>query len=363
MEIGWTEFRDRWTERIASSSFLVRRTTAADRRSLLRLIVVATERRIPLRPLLEARYVDARGPFRRRLGRLLKNWDGNTSLASALEQTPRLLSDEQLLAVQFGSQTGAMASTLRDQIAREDVQLPLRMSFHRTAWYFAGVLLALLVVSAFIHIKLAPTIPKILGNFETATPWIVGFAQAWNLAVLLEYFWWVGPLIALLVIWSYFSARPGRFLRNSIAPRFSRSIQELRATELLDKLRIAVHAGRPLPGALSTLARYHYDPAIRRKLLFVRNEVEQGAGVWESMASVRLLNDPERRALATAEKLGNREWILEQLARNKQQKSLRMLERFTEVLRPACLVLLGTIVLLQGLAVMVPLTHLIWNLT
>jgi general secretion pathway protein F/type IV pilus assembly protein PilC len=363
MEIGWTDFCDRWRERIASSTFAFRRATAADRRSLLRLIAVAAEERISLMPLLEAQTRDARGTHRRRMARLLKNWDSKISLVSAIEQTPRLLTDEQLLAIQFGTQMGALARSLRAQIAREDIQLPLRMSLRRTIWYCAGTFLAILAVSFFIHIKLSDIFPKIYGDFGVEVPPIVGIAKSWNLAVLLEQFWWIGALLALLVVWSYFSTWPGRFLRNSIVPRFSRPIRELRATDLLDKLRLAVEAGRPLAGALSTLARYHYDPAIRRKLLFVRNEVEQGADVWESMESVGLLNDPEQRALATAEKLGNRDWVLDLLARNKQRKSQRRLERLAELLWPACIVLLGALVLVQCLAVMVPLLHLIWSLT
>jgi hypothetical protein len=118
----------------------------------------------------------------------------------------------------------------------------------------------------------------------------------------------------------------------------------------------------PVPGALSTLARYHFDPTVRNKLLFVRNEVEQGANVWQSMSSVDLLTEPEVRAMAIAERVDNRPWTLIQLAGGKRRRSLWRIERLSELLLPAVVILIGAFVLLQGLGMFMTLTQLVHSL-
>jgi type II secretory pathway component PulF len=99
------------------------------------------------------------------------------------------------------------------------------------------------------------------------------------------------------------------------------------------------------------LARSHYDPNLRNQLLFIRNEIEQGADVWQSMLKVGLLTKPEAHALETSERIGNRSWVLNQLALLKKRRTLRRLAHWSELALPLIVVLLGAFVLFQGIGV------------
>ena len=131
---------------------------------------------------------------------------------------------------------------------------------------------------------------------------------------------------------------------------------------MLRKIAIATNAGRPVSGALSTLARYHFDPTIRHKLLFVRNEMEQGADLWESMSVAELIGPADARALNLADRIGNRSWVLTQLAYAKSRRAMRRLDRMSQLVLPVIVILMGLFVLFQALAVFVPLTNLIRGL-
>ena len=93
--------------------------------------------------------------------------------------------------------------------------------------------------------------------------------------------------------------------------------------DLLAKLGIAAMRVAHCWRASSTLARYHFDPAIRNKLLFVRNEVEQGADTWQSMATVGLLSTSE--VLIASDQLGNRPGS-EKLAYGERTRTARRLQ-------------------------------------
>jgi type II secretory pathway component PulF len=147
-----------------------------------------------------------------------------------------------------------------------------------------------------------------------------------------------------------------------LAPRLSRAVQSRRVAALLERLADSARAGRPIPGALATLARHHYDPSIRNKLLLARNEVELGAEVWPAMRGAQVLAPPEVAVLEAAEKLGVRGWALEALAATRDGQAVRRMTWQSSVLWFAALGIVGLFVLAQAVAMFSILSSLITRL-
>ncbi len=336
-------------------------TTRGQRQSLLRLIAVATEENLPLGSLLESWAADERGLQQCRLNRLVKLLKGGTPLADAVEQIPGVLSDEEILAIRFGVQSGTLATSIREQLdATKSVSAHRTSQIRGNMLYIGTVLFVGFLVTTFIQIKIIPVFQKIFEEFNLDIPpvlhWSVWLANAFAA------YWWLFALLLIAALLLTFSARPGRHLRNAFLGKFFRSVRELRTADILQKLSLATQAGRPISGALSTLARYHYDPAIRHQLLYVRNEIEHGADAWQSLADVGLLTSPEVRVLNTSARVGNRPWVLQQLATGKRRRTSRRLEKLSVLALPAVILSLGAIVLFQALAIFVPLLEMISSL-
>ncbi len=342
------------------STWWPRHTTSAQRQSLLRLIAVASEEKLPLAPLIDAWANDERGQQRWRLRRLADLLRSGTPLPDAVEEVPGVLTDEDVLAIRFGAQSGTLTAAVRTALDAAPPDPASRTPRLRDPFVYAFAVLCVgALIVTFLQIKIVPEFVKILREFDLdALPvlvWSVGLSR-----IVADY-WWVGALAAIVVSLALSSARPGRFMRHAVFARLFGSLRELRSAEVLQKLSVATTAGRPISGALSTLARYHFEPSIRHKLLFVRNEVEQGADVWQSMGRVGLVTPPEATLLATADRVGNRTWVLGQLARSKKRRTLRRWERLSEMLFPAVVLLMGAFVLFETLTVFVPLTQLIYG--
>jgi type II secretory pathway component PulF len=337
-----------------------RRTLPSQSRALLRLLTLATEQHLPLAPLLEAWAEDERGAQKVRVARLAELIRRGTPLSDAVEQAPDALGDAAVLAIRFGVQSGTLAPALRE--AQADVATEPPTSFRRwTFAYFGLVSLLFTAIVAFIYIKIIPSVLEIAQDFDLEPP--LALRISIRFADLVQRFWWVFALLGLLAAWSAVSARPGRFLRHSVLGNRFGPFRNLRSAEVLEKLSLAAAAGRPLTGAVSTLARYHFDPSTRQKLLFVRNEVEQGADLWGSLRHSGLLTPPEEKLLITADRVGNRPWMLRLLAAWKKRRTLRKLDRLSELLLPVLVIALGAFVLLQALSVLAPLVQLINNLS
>jgi type II secretory pathway component PulF len=329
---------------------------------LLRLIAVATEERLKLADLLAAWSEDETGLQRNRVARLAALLKDGTPLAEAVEQVPAALRDSDVLAIRFGSQAGTLAASVRealDEADESDGTQPRTVG--ATLTYGVIVAIAFAIVVTFIYIKIVPSFQAILDDFAMELP--QELQRSVDFADIVANYWYVFALVPLVLVWSLFSALPGRVMRRWFSARALGPLRETLAAQVLGQLSVAARAGRPLSGALSTLARFHFDAATRNQLLLVRNEVEQGADVWQSMASTGLLTSPERCALVLSDRLGNRPWTLKQLARGKQRRTSRRLERLASLVLPVMVVLLGAFVLFQALSLFVPLVQIIINLT
>ena len=324
------------------------------------MIAVGIEEKLPLVPLLEAWAEDERGTQQRRVYRLIRLLNAGTSLADAVEQVPGILRDEDILAIRFDAQSGTSATAIRealDDLGDVATERPARL--RSTNLYFWTVLILGFPIVAFIEIKIIPAFRQIFQEFSLQLPPVT--ETYLYLSAMFANYAWLFILALLVVVLSLVFTRPGRLLRLEVA-RFVGPVRARRSAGLLRMIAIASNAGRPIAGALSTLARYHFDPTLRNKLLFVRNELEQGADLWQSMSTADLITDNDVRALDLAERLGNRSWVLTQLASAKNRRAVRRLDQFSQLLLPAVVLVMGMYVLFQGLALMAPLANLIRSL-
>ena len=128
---------------------------------------------------------------------------------------------------------------------------------------------------------------------------------------------------------------------------------------MLQLFASAVEAGRPLPGALSTLARYHFDKHVRQKLLYARNEVEQGVEVWKSLADADVVSPEEGEALARAATASVQSWTLRRLVGWKLATLDGRNAIMLAFLHPILVLVFGAIVLLVCYALFGFLTNFI----
>ncbi|QEG34668.1 type II secretion system F family protein [Bythopirellula goksoeyrii] len=334
---------------------------ASKQRSLLRILRVAATERLEAAPLVASLAAEHRFRFRRRLRLLARRLAAGTPLADALEQTPGVVSDEQQLAIRLGDQSGTLPAVLTNLLEREDTtakQVDMRV---RQLGFYATITMTIFVlVLSFIMIKIMPSFQAIFDDFSLdlsdPTIWMIRVS---NWAVN---YWYLIAIVVAGFLWLIRSERARRFCRRNIWSRLLPPIAQLRSADLLNLLSVSVRSGRPLAGSLSTLARYHYDTLMRHKLLFVRNEIEQGADIWESMATAHLLTPPESRALNDSTSPQSRAWSMSQLARLRRDRVGGRIEIVVMLLQTLVILIMAGAVLMVGLACLTPLIDLVSGL-
>ncbi len=357
------------------ASFWPQYTTAAQRRGVLRLIAVAAEENVPLAPLLSAWADSERGVQVHRLRLLVRLMNKGLPLPDAIEQVRGVLSDDQVLAVRIGSQAGTLASTLRWELensapAVSDAAGRIR----QILWYAALVAVFCLLLIDFMYVgaisswlfpqmrgPFMPELRSILSEFSLETTWLFDLAEAFADRLVL-FGATILVLFSLLGLWSHLSRKPGRLLRTYVLNPLFKPLRDIRSANMLLHLAGTIAAGRPALGAVSTLARYHYDSVVREQMLVARNDVEQGVNLWSSLVRNKVLSPADAAALGTCQPLGNEAWMLSQLATLKRARAAAWSERVAGWLLPLVVLVMGSFVLFQALAVFGTLNRLIWGL-
>jgi type II secretory pathway component PulF len=324
----------------------------------LRLLAVALEENLDLIPLLEAWAADERGLQQHRLYRLVELLKGGRPIQEALEEIPGLVGEEGLLALRFDSQPGMRTAAVRQELNDASVAGPPPKGRRAFAYFCVLIVLGLPVV-AFLQVAILPPLKRIFSEFDVqpteAMRWWDGFAS------VAGKFWWLILLFALVSLFVALFSR-GRRIHAAFSRLWLGWEQPPLSADVLQKVSLALQAGRPLTSALSTLARYYFDPATRHRLLFVRNEVEQGVDPWRSLADVHFLTSEEVQLLASAEKVGNQPSVLRFIAHTIKQRNKDRLSRWAEAVLPVLVLIAGGFVLFLALAYFGPLVQLILTL-
>lgn len=312
--------------------------------SLLRIAAISHRERIDLAPLVANLSLEHRGASRRRFRSLANRLNSGATLIDALEQTPDLLSDEEVLRLRFAYQSGTVSQTYEELIDEASHRVFAFAARPRQSLMY-GVVLSLVFACmiAFLMTFIAPTFRQMFNEFGLALPSLLQSLIA-TVNIIAEYL----PLLVLLAVvliagcWLF---KPLRSLHRWIASRIFPSVAQLRRSELWKMLAQSIEAGRPIPGSISTLARYHFDKAVRMKLLFARNEVEQGTETWDSLREANLLSSEASSAFRNASTPKLQSWTLRRLARQQETEVRQRRALLTMLIEPAIVLVFGAITL------------------
>ncbi len=317
-------------------------TLASRQYTLLRILAVSYRERLDVVPLIYLLASEHRGFYRSVLNILAARIESGISLVSALEQTPDALSDEDVLALRLAGESGTWAQTFDGLLAMrlEDQQgLRIRPKFSITYWIVL-LFISYFLIALMLNVVM-PTFLKIGDEFGMAAPRAFLKLRSFNLLG----FGWLLLLIIVLSIWISWFRTPRRFFLRQVAPKVLPAVARQQLVELYRLLAIALDAGRPLSGAISTLARCHFSRRIRERLLFARNEVEQGADQWQSLAQSKLISRAEADLLAHAPNPQVAAWSLRELARKKLVLATRRTAGVAYLIEPIITLCFGAMVM------------------
>jgi type II secretory pathway component PulF len=285
-------------------------------KSLLRILIFAHQHQLELPRIVRNFANEHRGLRRLRLLTLSKRLAKGLPLVEAVEQTPGVLNEQNVLALRFASQLGVFNHSFCDQIQSSDRDREIAMSgLARVSLYALAMLLVMALYLGFTGSFIGPRLMGLANEYGMASSWPTFLKSVYELGG--DYIAWAIGLLGLGTMVLLFSSQARRYLSKRFRRLYSWLGLSSHTAELLALLSHAAEQGRPISGSLSTLARYHYDRLTRQQLLFIRNEVEQGADVWACFCDAKFITDDEASAIRQCPDSRSQGWLLRQLSESR----------------------------------------------
>ena len=339
--------------RIAPWWLIQRRRT--QQQSLLKWLATIYEQRLDAPTFILALADEHRGGYRHRLMKLASRLHAGTSLVDAIEQTDGLLDREIVLELRVAAQSGTLGEALRAyQDSRQLGSDDIRADVWQAAMYFVAMMGVILLVINFMSAFIAPVMHDISEEFGLPSSISSNSKSLNTLSSFANFIQSSLPTILLILL----AIAAGRFVLNrywgwrprkyfgiwrlfAVIPGFQRR----RGAGALSIIAKTLQTGRPLPGTMSSLARYHPDPRVRRGLLLARNEIEQGSSLWDSLVAAKLLSAKEAAVVSTMETSQLQAWTIEKLAEKQQEQGTRRKRILATFAHPLAVIICGAFVL------------------
>ena len=347
---------------VLGGAVIAARARATRQDSLLSVLAIAAERGMPLAPAILAFADQYRGFSYRRITDLAAQINWGASLPQALDRSRKLVSRDAIVLTWVGQAAGTLPRALRMAASMRLHQLPIWTAISARLSYILGLLLAMQMITGFIMYFIIPKFEAIFKDFGVSLPQVTILVIEFS-HFFIRYFYitmWI-PLIEIgLLIFL-----PLSFLSwsNYTVPLFDRLLGRRHTALLLRSLALAVEGGKPISLGLSALSQHYPTPWVRRRLLSVEKEVEQGADWIESLRHYRLIRSTDADVLRSAAEVGNLSWALLELAETAERRLAVRFQMVIQTLFPLVVIMLGASVFVMAMAYFVPLVSLISELT
>jgi len=343
---------------VVGRAVILARRRASRQDSLLWIMAIAAENRMPLAPAVVAFADQYRGRSRGRIMELASQLDGGTSLPDALERQRKIASKDAVLLTRVGDATGQLPQALRIASTARSARLPIWIAIASRLAYLLLLLLGLQTVFGFLLYFIMPKFEAIFRDFGVSLPEVTVMmidASHW----MVKYFYlhaWVPVVELVLLVFLPFS-----FISwgNYDVPLFDRLLGRRHTALLFRCLSLVVHAGKPIEFGLSLLGDHYPTRWVRRRLTAARTDVRQGSDWIEALWRHRLIRAADGEVLRSAAAVGNLGWALDELAESSERRLAIKFQMLVQTFFPLVVLMLGLVVFVTALGYFAPLVKII----
>lgn len=292
------------------------------------------------------------------LGVRSKVLEGHT-LAHGLSQFPQAFPELYCATVGAGEQTGRLDVILNRLADYTESQQRMRQKIKQALIYPSMMAFVAIAIVAFL---LVFVVPKIVGVFSTTGQTlpsvtlllisISDYARQYGIYVL-------AILIAGIVLFRYLLRRETirtawhRYLLK--IPLFGYTIKTINTARYARTLGILTVAGVPVLDAMNVSSTLITNLPMRNAIMKASEKVREGTNINIALKQSGYFSPMSLHLIASGERSGRLEEMLERAADNQDSEVTRMIETALALLEPAIILVMGAIVLFIVLAILLPI--------
>lgn len=309
---------------------------------------------------LEARLPQRR--IRRIVGEIRADLLQGASLSDALGRYPKAFSPLVISTIKAGEATGALDVALRQLLSYLDWLQEIRALVRQATTYPTIVLAGLVVLLATLVTVIFPKILPVLESFRVGLPLptrltiaTVRFLQERWLAL-------VGAVMGTaLVSWLILRTRWGRTARDTLLlrlPVIGPAVLDINMARVVTYLALCYSTGVGILGGLRLVEEMIGNRVLASGVKRAREAIERGGSLADAFIEQNLFPAIVTRSLALGESTGRLDDALQRAKLYYDREIPARVSRLLALLQPAMVVILGAVILIVGLAIILPIMNL-----
>jgi len=284
---------------------------------------------------------------------------GGVSYSAVLEQYPKDFSPIYVHMVRAGESSGALDQILFRLAEFLEKQLALKNKVTNAILYPAIMLVVGTVILFFLVTFVVPKITAVFLHSKQALPWPT--------VVLMEVsrfcadYWMVILGFILATIWMMrrlLRTEPGRLVRDRVVlkvPLIGQVARMVSISRLASTLATMLSSGVQLLDALDVSRRVMNNRVLEQAVEEARQNIREGETIAEPLKRSGEFPPLVTHMIAVGEKSGEMEEMLRRIGQIFDGEVDRVITRFTSLLEPVMIVIMGVIVLFIVVAILLPI--------
>jgi len=289
------------------------------------------------------------------------------ALSSAMKKHPKIFPDILIYMVESGEISGTLDKTFLKMAEHFEKEHKLHQNIKNTMTYPAIVLVVAIVVIFILMTKVVPSFSDILLGFGVDMPVFTKILI--QISSFFQAYWWMIILIISGICAGFSCFRNtvtgrrffgrlaimipvlNRLTQNIITARFSRTMGTLMASGVL------------ILQSLEVVQKLIGNIIIEEKLGEVIEEVKQGKGLSEPIASMKYFSPMLVSMIRIGEESGNLDYSLEKSADFYDQEVEHSVKQLTSLIEPIIVILLALVVAFIIISILYPMLEIYQNMS
>lgn len=286
------------------------------------------------------------------------------ALSEAFEAQTGLFTGVYTASLMAGEKSGSLEQVLRRYVQHQKVLASARSHLVSALMYPAILVLLSSVVVGVIVMKVVPEFSAFYAQMGNGAP------LPWETRVLvgvsgvLVHFWWaiLGSVAVVGLAGSAWMKRPGQMERLDGGllklPLIGPLLRKFATAQVARTIATLLSGGLPLVTALEIASRAIGNKSIARDLNAVTQQVREGAGLGGSLGTRGTFPSVALEMVEVGEQTGALAEMLNSVADFYDEENETSLERFSNLVQPALLVVMGLVIAGLLLSLYMPLFNL-----
>lgn len=358
-----------WLVSVVRPSFKFLRTSIRpdDLAAMLRDMAVMSQAGIPIidaiRSIADVQWAASRGAAQV-AGRILSDLHGGASISEAFERQRDIFPETVRSLVAIGDETGTMDRMLMEAVEHLERLNGLKADAKQALIYPAFVFAAIFGAAGFwlyyVIPKLAALFKQLNAKLPAITVTVINFAEVVSEHIVLVLTFLAALAVTIAVLWRT-SMRFRRKVYGAlhwlpVSRTFARAAGLAFFSEYLSLL---VRSGVEIIRSLDVLERATVDLYYRDKVMLARLYVERGDRLSVSMRRVGGFPPLMLRMISVGEDSGSLDRQLSHLAVEFRSRLRRIVDTFSEIIKPVIILVAGALLLVFVVALVLPVYDLI----